>query len=218
MLRNAHNTWIFSKSGTILEYSRSLEILGFQLFLKKISNPELGTTWKNISEPEIPSSDPELEKISWFWPGTRKNFRVPTQNLENIFRFRPGISKNFRVSDIFCFFSEFFHIIFQPRKIGIFPTVSRLEPGIPVETLGTVLKTGILKRSELEYWNPCWDSTGPKWNIYYDQEYSWSLNSDDWMFLKSEITTFACFGRLEWPFLTKYWEGSLLPNGIYCTG
>ena len=49
--------------------------LGFPFFWKKISNPELGTTRKNISEPRIPGSNPELGTI-------RKFFRVPTRNSE----------------------------------------------------------------------------------------------------------------------------------------
>ena len=47
--------------------------LGFPFFRKKMSNPVLGTTRKNISEPRIPGSNPELGTI-------RKFFRVPTRN------------------------------------------------------------------------------------------------------------------------------------------
>ena len=71
--------------------------VGFPFFREKMSNPERGITRKIISEPGIPSSD-------------------PNRNYLEIF---PGFSAMFS----------------NPEKIAIFPTISWLEPGIPVETL-----------------------------------------------------------------------------------
>ena len=74
--------------------------VGFPFFRKKISNPELGTTRKNISEPGIPGSNPELGTIRKFFRIPTRNpeiFRVPTRNPEIISGFQPGTRKFFWV-------------------------------------------------------------------------------------------------------------------------